>query len=246
MLAFGVCIGSDERFATIALPSIEAVSSKVRSCVITRRNMSSIYTAYNEILDEAAGLPDLEALVLMHDDVELRDSRLADRLKDAFAAPDVGLLGGIGARSVTSLAWWEGQRAGRASWNGPAGSAGPVIDDFGFENPRVDAVDGMLMALSPWVVDHVRFDAGRFTGFHGYDVDYCFEVRRRGKHVQVIPFDLHHHDRRAGFPDRLGWERTNIRWRAKWGFIPRWSIAPRLTWLQAQSKYSSVVNRLWR
>ena len=47
---------------------------------------------------------------------------------------------------------------------------------------EVDAVDGFLLVLSPWAVRNVRFDESLATG-HGFDVDYCLQVREAGRKV---------------------------------------------------------------
>ena len=241
MIVFGVCVGSDERYDTLALASIRRTVG-IDAKVIQVRDAESIFEAYNEILDAAARIDGLTALVLLHDDVELQQVDLVDRLRAVLADPTVGVVGVVGARRVTSLAWWEGERVGRVSWNGLG--AGPQLDEFGFEDCTVDAVDGMFMALSPWVVSNVRFDQDRYTGFNGYDVDFCFEVRTADRRVVVARIDLHHHDRRAVFPDRLGWLRADIRWRAKWGFIRGSSVPGRLAWLWLRARSTSVLRRM--
>jgi GT2 family glycosyltransferase len=109
----------------------------------------------------------------------------------------------------------------------------------------VDCVDGLLLVLSPWVVRHLRFDEQTFRGFHGYDVDFCFTVRRAGKRVVVSDFPLHHHDRaHLGFSDRHGFSQADIRWRAKWGFTSTLMAPARLGLLALRSKAASARMRL--
>src|SRR6185437_13062414 len=98
---------------------------------------TSIFTAYNEMLDAFAELPDLEAVVLLHDDVELRDEAFTRTVREALTDPDVAVLGVIGARGVTGLEWWEGEGVGRCS------ETRGVID-FGSRTGDTDAVDGLL------------------------------------------------------------------------------------------------------
>jgi hypothetical protein len=246
MIAFGACIGSDQRFADYAEPGILR-ASQGEPLVLKRRDQDSIFAGYNSILDEAQELAGLDALVLLHEDTELRDPLFEEKIRQLFSDRLIGLAGAIGASGVTSLSWWEGDRHGRASWNGPLRGDGPRVDDFGTETADVDCVDGLLLVLSPWVVRNVRFDDRYFRGFHGYDIDFSFAVRHAGKRVVVSDFPLHHHDRMyLGFPDRLGFLKTNIRWRAKWGFDSKAMIPARLAWLTVQSKSSSVRRRLGR
>ena len=244
MIAFGSCVGSEDRFARYALPGItRAVGGD--PVVLVRRQEDSIFPAYNSILDEAEGLAGLEALILLHEDTEIHDPRLEARIQRLFEDDSIGLAGAIGASNVSSLAWWEGERHGRVSWNGPGPERAVRIDDFGAETADVDCVDGLLLVLSPWVVRHLRFDDQTFRGFHGYDVDFCFTVRRAGKRVVVSDFPLHHHDRvHLGFSDRHGFSQADIRWRAKWGFASKLMVPARLGLLAIRSKAASARMRL--
>jgi hypothetical protein len=243
VIVYGVCIGSDERFARLAEPGIFRAAGP-DPVVLKRREQESIFAAYNSILDEARGLPNLEALVLLHDDNELQDPGLEGKLRELFSDPSIGVAGAIGASHVTSLAWWEAERHGRVSWNGLPGE-GPRIDDFGADTVDVDCVDGFLLVLSPWVVRHLRFDDQTFHGFYGYAADFSFSVRRAGKRVVVSDFPLHHHDRaQMGFRDRRGFLEANVRWRAKWGFDSKMVVPARLAWIAVQSRAASARMRL--
>ena len=52
--------------------------------------------------------PDLEALVLVHQDTEIVDADFCDRVRAALADDTVGVVGCVGAVGVRSIAWWEG------------------------------------------------------------------------------------------------------------------------------------------
>jgi hypothetical protein len=231
VIAYGVCIGSEDGFAQFAEPGIVRASGP-DAVVLKRSDQTSIFTAYNSILDEARGLPDLEALVLLHDDTELRDPGFEARVRELFADPSIGLAGAIGGSQVTSLSWWEVEPHGRTSWDGFPGE-GPRVDDFGTETVDVDSVDGFLLVLSPWVVAHLRFDEKTFPGFLGYAADLSFTVRQSGKRVIVSDFPLHHH---AGPHDHREFLKANARWRAKWGFDSKLLLPVRLGWIALRGR----------
>jgi hypothetical protein len=226
VIAYGVCVGPEDRFGRFAEPAIVRVAGP-DAVVLKRSGEKSIFAAYNSILDQARGLPDLEALVLLHDDVELRDPDFEAKVRELFSDQSIGLLGAIGASQVTSLSWWEAEPHGRVSWDGFPGE-GRRVDDFGSETVDVDTVDGLLLILSPWVVTHLRFDERTFRGFVGYDVDFSFTVRRAGKRVVVSDFPLHHY---ARVGDLRTFLQANARWRAKWGFDSKLLLPARLTWI---------------
>jgi hypothetical protein len=58
---------------------------------------------------------------------------------------------------------------------------------------EVDTVDGFALVLSPWVVRNVRFDES-LGQLHGYDFDFCLQVRAAGRKVVTADFAaVHHH-----------------------------------------------------
>lgn len=106
--------------------------------MIESRNNCSIHVSYNAILQALAGHPSLEALVLMHEDVELRDITLFAKLRALFSDDSVAVVGVIGARGIASLRWWEAETFGRC-WE----TRGLV--DFGSGTHDVDIVDGLFL-----------------------------------------------------------------------------------------------------
>jgi Glycosyltransferase like family len=213
MIGFGVCIGPRDVFSQLAAPAISAMWPE--SPVFTRTNQKSIFRAYNSILDEASAAS-LDALVLIHDDVELKDPGLPAKLRVLFDDDTVGVVGVVGGVGVKGVGWWQADQClGRA-----VGGLG--VHDYGGGTHEVDAVDGMFMALSPWVVRNVRFDDRAYRGFHGYDTDFCFEVRRRERRVFVSEIDLFHHSKRS-VGDSVAYRRSELVFDRKW-------IAPKKGW----------------
>ena len=171
------------------------------------------------MLEEAGARPDLEALVLLHQDVELRDGDLAETLRTCMRDPLVAVVGAVGCNGVHSLDWWRGRGVGGVL---APELAGP--ERLRGSPPRgepVDTVDGLLLALSPWAVRTLRFDERFARDFHGYDVDLCFQARERGRRVVVADIDVAHH---AGldFFDRRSWVPAYMLWHRKWGGGGAW------------------------
>ena len=140
MIAFAACVGDAGKFRRCALPGLR-LAAEPDSLVIEATTDTSIFEAYNEVLDAVSGREDLEALVLLHEDVEISDRAFCAKLRAALSPPDVGVVGAIGARGVTSLRWWEGEGRGRV-----LETRGLI--DFGGGAHDVDAVDGLLLCLS--------------------------------------------------------------------------------------------------
>ncbi len=207
MISFGCCIASEEKFARHAAPGL-TLCAEPDSQIVETSHATSILEAYNEILDHYSSDVDLEALVLLHEDTEIRDPAFCAKVRRALRDPSVGILGVIGAQQVASLRWWEGSGKGRVGE-----SRGRI--DFGPGEWDVDAVDGLLLVLSPWVVANLRFDTDSFTGFHAYDMDLCFAARAAGKRVRTLDVDVFHATK-GGYGDQRAFEHGDAVFRKKW------------------------------
>jgi hypothetical protein len=228
MIAFGCPITQPESYERYAKPGIDAVAEPGAS-VFAYRAMSSIFRSYNLILDQAAAVDDLEALVLVHQDTELVDPAFCATVRQTFADPEVAVAGCIGALGVRSIAWWEGSvtwasfihryhELGGGDLPGFAWSAGdrPPYARTG----EVDVVDGFLLVLSPWAVRNLRFDES-LGEFHGYDVDFCLQARAAGRKVVTAEFRAVHHHSLELVSDPAGWVEAHITIAEKWdGKIP--------------------------
>jgi hypothetical protein len=212
MFAFAVCVGSEEKYRLYAEPGLHRVSEP-DSAVAEVTTDSSIFEAYNEVLDAFAPYDDLEALVLLHEDLEIVDTDFCGKVRRRLADPAVAVIGVIGGVGVPGLAWWKGEGRGRC-----VETRGLV--DFGGGSHDVEAVDGLVMVLSPWAVRNLRFDSRRFTGFHGYDADICFQARAAGKRVIVDELAVVHHTA-GGLGNEPVYYETDRAFRAKWGLPAR-------------------------
>ena len=106
MIAFAACVGTPDKLARYAAPGLHRAMEPTSQFAELTTD-SSIHTAYNEALDHFSSYDDLEALVLLHEDLELMNEDFCDRVRAAFADPAVAIAGPVGARGVTGLAWWD-------------------------------------------------------------------------------------------------------------------------------------------
>jgi Glycosyltransferase like family len=223
MIVFGCAITDPPDFERFAEPGIR-LASEPDSEVLAMGSAGSIFRNYNLLLDRVRDREDLEALVLLHQDTEIVDPDLCAKLREAFADPDVAIVGCAGAVGVRSIAWWEGS----VTWSGfmhryheEGGGDIPALTWEEGEVPsfarlgEVDTIDGFLMGMSPWAVRNLRFDEtlGRI---HGYDLDICLQARAAGKKVMTGDFRaIHHHDL-----DMIrgvdGWVEAHIKVAEKW------------------------------
>lgn len=159
-----------------------------------------IAEGYNRILDLAPpGVP----VVLLHDDTDLGEGA-RDAIVAALRTADV--VGVVGASGIRKLAWWSGTlKSGRVL------QQKGELDFGGFG--EVEAVDGLIMCLSP-PATKLRFDE-LYDGFHGYDVDFCFQARAAGLKVATADIPVTHQTR-GGIRVKSEFDRADKRWRSKW------------------------------
>ncbi len=210
VIAFAACVASPDKLSRFAAPGLHR-AMEPGSMFAELTTDRSIHEAYNEALEHFAGYDDLGALVLLHEDCELLDPDFCARVRAALADPAVAIAGPVGARGVTGLAWWEGEICGRAEE-----TRGVVEGDR--RDCDVDALDGLLLVLSPWAVRNLRLDTGTFSGFHAYDVDLCFAARAAGRAVRTAPLNVFHHTK-GGYGDMAAWQAADAAFRRKWARI---------------------------
>jgi len=223
MIAFGSSITKPEVYESCAATGFRR-AMEPDSAVYAFPSAGSIYRSYNALLDQAAETADLEALVLVHQDTEIVDQDFCQRVRAALSDPDVGLIGCVGAVGVRSIAWWEGSVSQASFVHRYEEHGGGDLPAFSWawdEAPpyartgEVDTLDGFLLVLSPWVVRNVRFDES-LGQFHGYDFDFCLQVRASGRKVVTADLRAIHAHSLEPFSDAEEWIDAHIKVAEKW------------------------------
>jgi len=153
-----------------------------------------------------------DAVVLLHDDLEIQDPDAEAKFLAAVAWPDVALVGVAGSTSAESLYWWEHPELfGHQATDSGLLDFGPRIGDVAF-------LEGSILVFSPWAVENLRFDE-RWTDFRsGYD-DVCLHALEAGKRNVVVDVDTLHHTEVGWRSDevRARFEESERMFRQKWG-----------------------------
>lgn len=204
-IGYGCCVGSWDKFHKYVEPFV------IDRPVMLAYNQKSISVAYNAILD-AFRVYELDAVILIHDDLEMIDPSTEQKVLDAFDnfgdpfVDDVALVGVAGGGP--SMNWWNINPIGHQSTDS-------LMLDFGQRTGEVDMIEGSFMAFSRWAIQELRFDE-RYE-FLGYD-DVCLEAKRAGKRVFVADIDTHHHST-VGYKSesvKAMWERSEQIFNSKW------------------------------
>jgi hypothetical protein len=234
MIAFGSAITKPEIYSRYAEVGIRR-AAEPDSEVFALPSVGSIFASYNALLDRAAARDGLEALVIVHQDAEIVGEDLCAHARSALADPEVGVVGCVGAIDVRSIAWWEGSVTLASfvhRYDDHGGGDLPAFSWVWDEAPpyarlgEVDTLDGFLLVLSPWAIHNLRFDES-LGQFHGYDFDFCLQVRAAGRKVITADFRAVHHHPLMPFSDPEPWIVAHMKVAEKWeGRIPRVGSGP--------------------
>src|SRR5918995_2365529 len=107
VIVFGTAVTDSKTYDRCAVPGIQR-AAEPDSIVLTHMRATSLFRNYNVLLDKAAEHEDLEALALVHQDVEIADPGFAPKVREALGGPEVAIVGCVGAVGVRSMAWWQG------------------------------------------------------------------------------------------------------------------------------------------
>src|SRR3954452_18831547 len=109
MIVYACAVTDGNVFARCAEPGLRRVDDGAPGAeVLAQPSAGTISRNYNLLCERVADREDLEALVLLHQDVEIADPDFSAKIRTALADPDVAIAGCAGAVGVRSLAWWEG------------------------------------------------------------------------------------------------------------------------------------------
>ena len=227
MIAFGCPITDHELYEAYAEPGIKRVAepdSEILAFGSAGLGDASIFRNHNLLIEEAAKLEGLEALVLVHQDAEIVDDEFCVKVRRALRHPDLGILGCAGAIGVRNIAWWDGSvTLASFSHRYQEFGGGEILGStFNWEDAppeartgEVDVIDGFMMVLPPWFIENIRFDES-LGQFHGYDFDVCQQVRAAGKKVITEHIRVIHHHSLELISDVDGWIAAHMRIAEKW------------------------------
>jgi hypothetical protein len=225
MIVYGCAVTDADAFERYAEPGIRAlVDNDSEAELIAFASVGTIFRNYNLIREQVSGRDDLEALVLVHQDAEIVDPECSRKIRERLADPEVAIVGCAGAVGVRSIAWWEGAVTWASFTHRYEEMGGGEIPAVSWRQPdtpgyaklgEVDAVDGFVMALSPWAVQNLSFDESLGTR-HGYDVDICLQARAAGRKVVTADLKVVHHHSLELLADPERWIEAHIAVADKW------------------------------
>lgn len=182
----------DEQFYRLEKSVAETIGYEYEIIKIPNKSQYSLCAAYNIGISEAKG----DFLCFVHEDVEFLvydwGKHCVSLMKENKS---IGLIGVAGSAYKTILhgSWFSTYtykyHRGRIC-QGNNSYIEKRLDEFDIRENKIDQsnaviVDGVFMFTNRNVVNEVKFDEKRFTGFHVYDMDFSVQVFLRGYKVIV-------------------------------------------------------------
>ena len=199
--AYGSCSGWPELLERYVVPHVSGRP------LMALHDQTSIADAYNKILEAHVDM-EIDALILLHDDLEVTDPQADEKIT---AALELGadLIGIAGGSARGGLAWWNYEPIGHQLTDA-------MNIDFGRRSGNVDLLEGSFLVFSPKAVKELRFDT-QFEGFHGYD-EIAMQAHAAKMRVFVVDVDTHHRTP-MGFKSEAShqqWLDADRKFRKKW------------------------------
>lgn len=147
-------------------------------------NGESLTKSYNRGLKQAKH----DIIVFCHDDISIETKQWGEKLLKLFKRnPEYAILGVAGTKEMPSSGkWWENNRKmyGRVShtWEGKTWLS-TYSDDLGKDIEETVIVDGVFFAIDKTKIKK-QFNE-EVSGFHFYDVTFCFENHLAGAKIGV-------------------------------------------------------------
>jgi GT2 family glycosyltransferase len=180
---------------------------------IFTKNTKGLSQRYNEILRNEDIVNTYPTVLFVHDDVELEDIGLVDKLVNS--PYDVTGLAGAKMfnKDVQKLAWHlaapREQQVGEVA-HCHEGKIWTTV--FGPTKSRALTLDGLFLAVKPKVLKDKGLEFDENFNFHFYDLAFCMRANQKRVTCGVLPIRVVHH----GLGDSMlteEWERGNIEFR---------------------------------
>jgi hypothetical protein len=107
---------------------------------------------------------------------------------------------------------------------------------------HIQALDGVFIGMHRKVWEAVRYDAGTFDGFHGYDIDFTYRAHLAGNRL-VAPMDLLLIHYSTGGYD-LKWQAGNLKFLRKFPDLSNLPAAHRHSNLHVKLKTLEQIEHL--
>lgn len=177
-------------------------------------NTKGLSEQYNKFLKDKDVVDTYHTILFVHDDVELEDNRLVDKL---LQSPyDVTGLAGAKSfnKNAPKLAWHlaapREDYVGEVAHCDKEGRVRTTV--FGPTKSRALTLDGLFFAVKPNILKEKGLEFDENFNFHFYDLAFSLRANQKKAKCGVLPIRVIHH----GLGDSMlteDWEQGNIKFR---------------------------------
>jgi GT2 family glycosyltransferase len=180
---------------------------------VIANNTKGLSQCYNKILRDDDIVNNYSVVLFVHDDVELEDVNLKDKLLNS--PYDVTGLAGAKMfnKDVPKLAWHlaapREMQVGEVA-HCHEGKIWTTV--FGPTKSRALTLDGLFLAVKPKILREKGLEFDENFNFHFYDLAFCMRANQKRVTCGVLPIRVVHH----GIGDSMlteDWEQSNIKFR---------------------------------
>jgi GT2 family glycosyltransferase len=223
MISIIICSVNQQHFDTVSNNIANTIGTAFEIIRIDNlQNKYGICAAYNLGAAKAKG----NILCFMHEDICFETMNWGTLVINHLSDESTGMIGVAGgtSKSLVPSGWspaiFDSEinvvQHFRFSAEPPKRICKTKFTELKTNRTEVVAIDGVWMCVRKEVFDDVSFDATTFTGFHGYDIDFSFQVFCKYEIYVVFDILLHHYS--EGSFDNA-WLTSTIKVSEKWNNI---------------------------
>jgi len=192
MISIIVCSVNNSLFKQFESSVNETIGAEFEIIKIdNKNNRYSICEAYNTGAISAR----FNHICFAHEDIVFRSNNWGTILKDAFENNhNIGIIGIAGSKykSLAPSGWPSGHPNADCYNLIQQNKNDRLLQIFNRENKdtmaEVKVLDGAFLFTTKQIWAYNKFDEKTFTGFHGYDLDFCLQVGKN--HKLIVCFEL--------------------------------------------------------
>lgn len=185
---------------------------------------------YEVVYNNKLGLPEVynqflveenrdKNILFVHDDVNIQDAFLQEKLEIAFETADIIGLAGAKFIKTTSPALWH-LMSDRTTWSGAVAHLYPDetigMSSFGPMPKRVLVLDGLFLAVNTEKILDAGLKFSEEFEFHFYDLDFCLTANQLRLKLSTCPIWVIHSGLGDSFQSNE-WKRLEPIFLSKWG-----------------------------
>lgn len=224
MISIVVCHRNNKLLEQLKQNVVETIGIIFEFVIIDNSNNTlSIFQAYNQGIKQSKG----DIICFAHEDIIFHTQDWGIKVDEHFQNPDVGIIGVLGTHFMPKCpSYWFFSNMITENFIQNKLVDGKIIQHIVKHQEYIKneksieavAVDGLWFCIPRKIFDYIKFDSLNFKGFHGYDMDICFQIREIRKQVRIISDIIIEHKNYNGIVAGNSWVESLKVLNEKWKY----------------------------